>query len=52
MKKQKANQAKSHDAEIGEIQMRFVLPPAQWEAFNAMLDAPPKELPALKRLFS
>jgi len=32
-------------------QTRFVLPPDKWAAFNAALDAPPKELPALKRLF-
>jgi uncharacterized protein (DUF1778 family) len=33
-------------------QTRFVLPADKWAAFNAALDAPPKELPALKRLFA
>lgn len=33
-------------------QTRFVLPKAQWLAFNAALDAPAKEIPELKRLLS
>ncbi len=31
-------------------QTHFVLPKAQWEAFCAALDAPPKRKPALRRL--
>jgi uncharacterized protein (DUF1778 family) len=30
----------------------FPLPPEQWDAFCQQLDAPPKVLPALRRLFS
>ena len=30
---------------------RFVLPEVQWRKFNAALDSPPRELPALRRLF-
>jgi uncharacterized protein (DUF1778 family) len=33
-------------------QTRFVLPPDKWAAFNAALDAPAKEIPALKDLFT
>ena len=33
-------------------QTRFVLPKAQWLAFNAALDAPAKKIPELKRLLS
>ena len=33
-------------------QTRFVLPKAQWRAFNAALDAPAKEIPELKRLLT
>ena len=33
-------------------QTRFVLPQAQWLAFNAALDAPAKTIPALKRLMT
>jgi len=33
-------------------QTRFVLPKAQWLAFNAVLDAPAKEIPELKRLLT
>ena len=33
-------------------QTRFVLPEAQWRAFNAALDAPAKEIPALRRLLT
>ncbi len=32
------------------IAHRFVLPEMQWAAFNAALDAPPKAVPALKKL--
>jgi uncharacterized protein (DUF1778 family) len=30
---------------------RFVLSPAKWEEFNAALDASPRDIPALRRLF-
>jgi uncharacterized protein (DUF1778 family) len=33
-------------------QTRFVLPPDKWKSFNEALDAPPKDMPALKSLFS
>ena len=31
---------------------QFTLSPEKWRAFNAALDAPPRDLPALRRLFS
>ncbi len=31
---------------------RFVLPPQKWLEFNAALDSPPREIPALRKLFS
>jgi uncharacterized protein (DUF1778 family) len=33
-------------------QVHFVLAMEQWEAFCAALDAPPKEIPALRRLLT
>jgi predicted DNA-binding antitoxin AbrB/MazE fold protein len=33
-------------------QTRFVLSPERWEAFCALLDRPPKELPALQKLLT
>jgi uncharacterized protein (DUF1778 family) len=33
-------------------QTRFVLPEKQWAAFNAALDAPAKEIPALRQLLA
>jgi uncharacterized protein (DUF1778 family) len=33
-------------------QTRFVLPKAQWLAFNTALDAPAREIPELKRLLA
>ena len=33
-------------------QTQFTLPPKQWKAFCAALDAPPKDLPALRRLLT
>ncbi|MCX6380270.1 MAG: DUF1778 domain-containing protein [Armatimonadetes bacterium] len=33
-------------------QTEFRLPPDQWEAFCQRLDAPPKSIPELRRLFS
>jgi uncharacterized protein (DUF1778 family) len=32
-------------------QTHFTLSPRRWEAFCKALDAPPREIPALKRLF-
>jgi uncharacterized protein (DUF1778 family) len=31
---------------------RFTLPPDKWRAFNAALDSPPREIPALRKLFA
>jgi uncharacterized protein (DUF1778 family) len=31
---------------------RFVLPPDKWRQFNAALDAPARQVPALKKLFT
>lgn len=31
-------------------QVHFVLPPDRWQAFCAALDAPPREIPALRKL--
>jgi len=31
---------------------RFLLPPAQWEAFTAKLDEPPRAIPAISRLMN
>ena len=31
---------------------RFVLPPGQWKKFVAALDAPPREIPALRKLLA
>lgn len=31
---------------------RIALPPEKWREFNAALDAPPREIPALRRLFT
>ena len=39
------------DAVLAE-QTRFVLSETQWTAFNAALDAPAKEIPALRRLLT
>jgi uncharacterized protein (DUF1778 family) len=33
-------------------QVHFVLPPERWQAFCAALDAPPREIPALKKLLT
>jgi len=38
--------------EILANQVRFVLTEEQWKKFNEALEAPPKEIPALKNLFS
>lgn len=32
--------------------VRFVLPPERWQAFCDALDAPPREIPALRKLLS
>jgi uncharacterized protein (DUF1778 family) len=39
-------------AKVLADQTHFGLPEKQWVAFNAALEAPPKEIPALKTLFS
>jgi uncharacterized protein (DUF1778 family) len=31
---------------------RFVLPPDKWRQFNAALDAPARQIPALKKVFT
>src|SRR5438132_8731701 len=33
-------------------QVDIVMPPAEWQAFCKALDAPPRPIPALKKLFS
>ena len=40
------------DAEAVSDQARFVLSPERWEAFCALLDRPPREIPALQRLLT
>ena len=36
----------------GSLQTHFVLPPDRWQAFCDALDAPPKEIPALRKLLT
>ena len=31
---------------------RFVLPPDKWRQFNAALDAPARQIPALQKIFT
>jgi uncharacterized protein (DUF1778 family) len=38
--------------EVLADQVHFTLSPERWEAFCAALDAPPKEIPALRRLLT
>jgi uncharacterized protein (DUF1778 family) len=33
-------------------QVDIVMPPAEWEAFRKALDAPPRQIPALKKLLT
>jgi uncharacterized protein (DUF1778 family) len=33
-------------------QVHFVLPPERWQAFCEALDAPPRDIPALRNLFT
>jgi uncharacterized protein (DUF1778 family) len=33
-------------------QTRFVLSPREWREFNAALDAPARDIPALRKLFN
>jgi uncharacterized protein (DUF1778 family) len=33
-------------------QVDIVMPPEEWEAFRKALDAPPREIPALKKLLA
>ena len=44
--------AMSHAAEALAERRRFELNAEQWAAFMAALDAPPRELPRLQRLFA
>jgi len=44
--------ATTHAAELGDIQILFVLDEESWEEFNRLLDAPPRPLPELKKLLS
>jgi uncharacterized protein (DUF1778 family) len=46
----KASQAAA-EAALAE-RTRFVLPAEKWREFNAALDAPSREIPALRKLFS
>jgi hypothetical protein len=39
------------DADTGVESVHFTLPADRWQAFCDALDAPPKEIPALRRLF-
>lgn len=34
------------------VQAHFALPPDRWQAFCEALDAPPKDIPALRRLLT
>jgi uncharacterized protein (DUF1778 family) len=33
-------------------QVHFALPPGRWQAFQEALDAPPRQIPALRKLFA
>jgi uncharacterized protein (DUF1778 family) len=33
-------------------QVDIVMPPTEWKAFRAALDAPPRQIPALKKLLT
>jgi uncharacterized protein (DUF1778 family) len=46
----KASQAAAENA-LSE-RTRFVLPPEKWREFNAALDAPAREIPALRKLLN
>jgi len=46
----KSSQAAAETALIERT--RFVLPPDKWRQFNAALDAPPRQVPALKKIFT
>lgn len=47
----KQSRARERNAETPAPRQRFALDADQWIAFLAALDAPPRELPRLKRLF-
>jgi predicted DNA-binding antitoxin AbrB/MazE fold protein len=38
--------------EAAAEQVHFALPPDRWQAFCAALDAPPRDIPALKKLLT
>jgi predicted DNA-binding antitoxin AbrB/MazE fold protein len=40
------------DVAAGADQVQFALPPERWQAFCEALDAPPKDLPALRKLLT
>ncbi len=40
------------EADSTADQVHFILPPDRWEEFCAALDAPPKEIPALRKLLT
>ncbi len=39
-------------ASAGDDQAHFVLPPDRWEEFCDALDAPPRDIPALRKLLT
>ncbi len=41
---------KTEAPELGDVQTVFALDEEAWQEFNRLLDAPPRELPALKKL--
>ncbi len=41
-----------HDADAGAEQVLFVLPADRWHAFCEALDAPAREIPALRKLLT
>ena len=48
-----ANQSEKPDEiEKEKVQSNFVLSPESWEAFCQALDAPPRDIPALRQLLT
>lgn len=41
---------KTEAPELGDVQTVFALDEQAWQEFNRLLDAPPRQLPALKKL--
>jgi uncharacterized protein (DUF1778 family) len=50
MTSESAPSAKGSATDMFADQTRFVLPPKKWRELNRLLDAPPREIPRLKRL--